>query len=78
MLSPGDMGLGLDEQVRRHLHHEMIPIENLIGRGKNQITFNRVPVNQAYTYGAEDAVYTLRLWNKLLPLIQERDYEKFF
>lgn len=78
MLSPGDLGLGLDEQVRRHLHHEMIPIENLIGRGKNQITFNRVPVSDAYTYGAEDAVYTLRLWNTLLPKLKERDYEKFF
>lgn len=78
MLSPGDLGLGLDEQVRRHLHHEMIPIENLIGRGKNQITFNRVPVSNAYTYGAEDAVYTLRLWNTLLPKLKERDYEKFF
>lgn len=78
MLSPGDLGLGLDEQVRRHLHHEMIPIEKLIGRGKNQITFNRVPVSDAYTYGAEDAVYTLRLWNTLLPKLKERDYEKFF
>lgn len=78
MLSPGDLGLGLDEQVRRHLHHEMIPIENLIGRGKNQITFNRIPVSDAYTYGAEDAVYTLRLWNTLLPKLKERDYEKFF
>jgi len=78
MLSPGDLGLGLNEQVRRHLHHEMIPIENLIGRGKNQITFNRVPVSDAYTYGAEDAVYTLRLWNTLLPKLKERDYEKFF
>lgn len=78
MLSPGDLGLGLDEQVRRHLHHEMIPIENLIGRGKNQITFNRVSVSDAYTYGAEDAVYTLRLWNTLLPKLKERDYEKFF
>lgn len=56
----------------------MIPIENLIGRGKNQITFNRVPVSDAYTYGAEDAVYTLRLWNTLLPKLKERDYEKFF
>lgn len=78
MLSPGDMGLGLDEQVRRHLHHEMIPIETLIGRGKNQISFNRVPISDAYTYGAEDAVYTLRLWNKLLPMLKERNYEKFF
>lgn len=78
MLSPGDLGLGLDEQVRRRLHHEMAPIETLIGRGKNQISFNRVRVEEAFCYGAEDAVYTLRLWNQLLPVLRENDYEKFF
>lgn len=78
MLSPGETGLGLDEQVRRRLNHEMIPIENLIGRGKNQITFNRVSPAAACDYGAEDAVYTFRLWGALLPELRKRDYEKYF
>jgi hypothetical protein len=65
MLSPGQSGLGLDNQVMQRLQHEMIPIENLIGRGKNQITFNRAPIKDATEYGAEDAVYTLRLWEPL-------------
>ena len=70
MLSPGQTGLGLDNQVMQRLQHEMIPIENLIGRGKNQITFNRVPVKDATEYGAEDAVYTLRLWEPLQKELQ--------
>ena len=78
MLSPGQSGLGLDNQVMQRLQHEMIPIENLIGRGKNQITFNRVPVKDATEYGAEDAVYTLRLWEPLRKELAKLDYEKYF
>ena len=78
MLSPGQSGLGLDNQVMQRLQHEMIPIENLIGRGKNQITFNRVAVKEATEYGAEDAVYTLRLWEPLHRELEKLDYEKYF
>ena len=78
MLSPGQSGLGLDNQVMQRLQHEMIPIENLIGRGKNQITFNRVLTKDATEYGAEDAVYTLRLWEPLKRELAKLDYEKYF
>ncbi len=78
MLSPGQSGLGLDNQVMQRLQHEMIPIENLIGRGKNQITFNRTPIKDATEYGAEDAVYTLRLWEPLRRELEKLDYVKYF
>ena len=78
MLSPGQSGLGLDNQVMQRLQHEMIPIENLIGRGKNQITFNRVNIKDATEYGAEDAVYTLRLWEPLRRELEKLDYVKYF
>ena len=78
MLSPGQSGLGLDNQVMQRLQHEMIPIENLIGRGKNQITFNRVNIKEATEYGAEDAVYTLRLWEPLRRELEKLDYVKYF
>lgn len=78
MLSPGQSGLGLDNQVMQRLQHEMIPIENLIGRGKNQITFNRTPIKDATEYGAEDAVYTLRLWKPLKQELEKLDYVKYF
>ena len=78
MLSPGQSGLGLDNQVMQRLQHEMIPIENLIGRGKNEITFNRVNIKDATEYGAEDAVYTLRLWEPLHRELEKLDYVKYF
>lgn len=78
MLSPGSHTLSLDEQVRMELNHVMIPITDLIGRGKSQIPFTQVPLEKAAEYGAEDAVYTLRLWNKIFPKLQEAGYEEFF
>ncbi len=73
MISPGGQSYSLDEQVKMRFHHEMIPIGSLIGRGKNQISFARVPVKDAFPYGAEDAVYTLRLWNVLAGELEKEE-----
>lgn len=40
-------------------------IEDLIGRGSKQISFAEVPVEQAAPYAAADALYTLRLTERL-------------
>jgi len=71
VLDPGQPSFGLDDQVRRRLGHEMIPIERLIGKGKAQINFADVPIDTACEYGAEDAVYTLRLWKCLAPQLEQ-------
>jgi DNA polymerase-1 len=64
---------GMDALSKRFLDHEPIPIKELIGSGKGQITFDRVPVDKAATYAAEDADVTLRLHRVLKPgLIRER------
>ncbi len=44
-----------------------IPIKPLLGSGKSQITFDRVPVDEAVKYAAEDADITLRLWQTFKP-----------
>lgn len=72
LLNPGYSNYSLDEQVRKRLAHEMIPITSLIGRGKSQITFDQVPTDQAYAYAAEDAVFTWRLWQSLTPELHEK------
>jgi len=73
VLDPGQPSFGLDDQVRRRLGHEMIPIEKLIGKGKAQTLFSDVPLETACEYGAEDAVYTLQLWNSLEPQLREHN-----
>ena len=60
-------GHGMDTLAERHLNHKPIPIKELIGTGKSQITFDKVAIDKAAPYAAEDADVTLRLWKLLKP-----------
>ncbi|MEO1494033.1 MAG: DNA polymerase I [Pseudomonadota bacterium] len=66
-LDSGLGGHGMDELSERHLGHRPISIKELIGSGKSAITFDRVAIDKAAPYAAEDADVTLRLWNRLRP-----------
>ncbi len=58
---------GMDSLAERYLQHTPIPIKTLLGTGKSAITFDRVPVDEATKYAAEDADVTLRLWQLFKP-----------
>ncbi|OJY36252.1 MAG: DNA polymerase I [Rhodobacterales bacterium 65-51] len=60
---------GMDELSDRYLGHKPIPIKDLIGSGKSQITFDRVAIADAVKYAAEDADITLRLWQRFAPML---------
>ena len=66
-LDSGLGGHGMDELSERHLGHKPISIKTLLGTGKSAITFDRVEIEKAAPYAAEDADVTLRLWHKLKP-----------
>jgi DNA polymerase-1 len=66
-LHAGLHGHGMDTLSERYLNHTPIPIKPLLGSGKSAITFDRVPVDQATAYAAEDADITLRLWQCFKP-----------
>ena len=55
-------GHGMDTLSERYLGHTPIPIKPLLGSGKSARTFDRVPIEDAVRYAAEDADITLRLW----------------
>lgn len=57
----------LDELCKTHLDHTNIKFEEVAGKGKNQLRFDQVPIDQAVDYAAEDADMTLRLWHILKP-----------
>ena len=57
----------MDLLSERYLDHTPIPIKPLLGSGKSAITFDRVPIDEAAPYAAEDADITLRLWHVLKP-----------
>jgi len=58
----GDVGHGMDELSERHLGHKPISFKDVAGSGRNALTFDRVPIDRATQYAAEDADITLRLW----------------
>ncbi|MEM6579590.1 MAG: DNA polymerase I, partial [Pseudomonadota bacterium] len=58
---------GMDTLSERYLGHTPIPIKEVLGSGKSMITFDRVPIEEAVKYAAEDADITLRLWLTFKP-----------
>ena len=67
VLDAGRGNHGMDDLSDRHLGVTPIPIKEVIGTGKSQITFDRVPLDRARDYAAEDADITLRLDRVLKP-----------
>ncbi|WP_171206670.1 DNA polymerase I [Ruegeria sp. HKCCA0235A] len=63
----GEHGHGMDTLSERYLSHTPIPIKPLLGSGKSAITFDKVPIDEATAYAAEDADITLRLWQLFKP-----------
>lgn len=68
LTNPASRDLGLKDLAGTLLGIRMTRIEELIGRGKNQLTMDEVPIAAAAPYAAADAEVTLRL----IPLLKEK------
>ncbi|RDJ26854.1 DNA polymerase I [Bosea caraganae] len=66
-LDAGRNNHGMDRLSELHLGHKTIPYSEVAGTGKAQITFDKVELDKATAYAAEDADVTLRLWRALKP-----------
>jgi DNA polymerase-1 len=62
---------GMDELSDRYLGYQPISIKTLLGSGKSQITFDKVAIDDAVKYAAEDADVTLRLWQTFKPRLHQ-------
>lgn len=60
-------GHGMDELSETLLGHKTIHFEDVAGKGKKQVTFDKVSIDTALDYAAEDADVTLRLHHILKP-----------
>jgi len=69
VLEGGAHGHGMDELALLHLDHKTIAYSDVTGSGKGQVTFDRVPLDKARDYAAEDAEVTLRLHQLLKPRV---------
>lgn len=61
----------MDSLALRFLQHSCISFESLAGKGKKQLTFNQIDLDQASPYAAEDADVTLRLHNRIYDNIEQ-------
>jgi len=66
-LDAGVNSHGMDRLSELHLGHETITFAQVAGTGKAQVSFDKVALDKATDYAAEDADVTLRLWRALKP-----------
>jgi DNA polymerase I len=60
----------MDSLAEKYLGRNTIHFEDIAGKGKKQLTFNQVGLEEAGPYAAEDADITLQLHQTLWPQIQ--------
>jgi DNA polymerase-1 len=70
-MEAGRRGHGMDELSVHHLGHKPMSFDQVTGTGRARIPFDRVPLDRATAYAAEDADIALRLWHLLKPRLRE-------
>ena len=76
IINPLSRSQSLNDLVYSEFGIEMIPISDLIGKGKNQVCFDDTQIEAATTYAAEDADMTWRLYNLMQPKITEQKFDR--
>ncbi|MBW2689518.1 MAG: DNA polymerase I [Deltaproteobacteria bacterium] len=69
---------GMDGLAADLLDYRTISYSEVAGSGKKRICFDEVEVEKATVYAAEDADITLRLYEKLLPMVAEQEQQELF
>ncbi|NDJ52717.1 MAG: DNA polymerase I [Chloroflexi bacterium] len=77
LLNP-DSRIGLKEVAFARLGVKMTEITELIGKGRNQITFDQVRIDDAAPYAAADADLTLQLADLITPELSEQGLDPLF
>ena len=67
VLDAGKNNHGMDELAERHLGQKTIKFADVAGSGAKQVSFDKVPLDKARDYAAEDADVTMQLWAHLKP-----------
>ena len=78
LLEPGERSHNLDDLARRYLQHTNIPIDSLLGTGKNQKRMDEVLVEFIAPYAAEEADVPLRLVGVLEPRLEQQGLMPLF
>ncbi len=62
--------VGLDYQVDKYFHHKMISFKDIVKKGEN---FSNIDINKACEYAAEDALMTLRLFERQIEELKKEE-----
>lgn len=78
VINPGLRQHNLDYLAQHYLNHRMISYNDVVGRGKAEINFSGVTVENAMEYSCEDADITLKLKSILeKQLIEDKNQDLF-
>lgn len=61
----------MDDLAERYLGHKTIAFEEIAGKGKNQLTFDKIALDVASEYAAEDADVTMKLHQTLFTELEK-------
>ena len=78
LANPASNSHGMDALASDLLDYRTIPFKEVAGSGKNQICFDEVEIEKAVVYAAEDADITLRLFEKLEPMVADQEQTELF
>lgn len=78
MISPGESKYGLEELSMRYVGRDLPSVETLVGHGKYEIEFCRVPVEEAGLYATQTAAAIFELWDKIQERLEKGNLKKHF
>jgi DNA polymerase-1 len=67
VLDAGKHNHGMDDLAKQYLGQETIKFSDVAGSGAKRVSFDKVPIDKARDYAAEDADVTLQLWARFKP-----------
>jgi len=67
VLDAGKHNHGMDDLAKLYLGQDTIKFSDVAGSGAKQVSFDKVPIDKARDYAAEDADVTMQLWAQFKP-----------
>jgi len=78
LIDPNARSYKLDNLSLSHLNYKMVPIQDLIGSGRNQITMDQVDLADITFYAAEDADVVIELTDIFLKELKKQELYSYF
>lgn len=78
LLEPNWGRHNLDRLAAAYLQETAIPYQAVVGKGKNEITMNRAPVESAAPYACQDADFALSIARILRPRLEQEGLDSVY